>query len=93
MIYYPCLLYTSSVFAVIPPVTALLKSKTLEQKVIAFEEEGMEAVLSDFVRCFQRKLLFPDQKRLILKEYPENAGELLKKAGFIREMQDYVLYR
>jgi fumarate hydratase subunit beta len=32
-----------SVFAVIPPVTALLKSKTLEQKVIAFEEEGMEA--------------------------------------------------
>ena len=58
-----------------------------------FEEEGMEAVLSDFVRCFQRKLLFPDQKRLILKEYPENAGELLKKAGFIREMQDYVLYR
>ena len=28
-----------------------------------------------------------------LKEYPENAGELLKKAGFIREMQDYVLYR
>ena len=58
-----------------------------------FEEEGMEAVLSDFVRCFQRKLLFPEQKRLILKEYPENAGELLKKAGFIREMQDYVLYR
>ena len=37
--------------------------------------------------------LFPDQKRLILKEYPEHAGELLKKAGFIREMQDYVLYR
>ena len=58
-----------------------------------FEEEGMEAVLSEFVRCFQRKLLFPDQKRLILKEYPEHAGELLKKAGFIREMQDYVLYR
>ena len=53
----------------------------------------MEAVLSEFVRCFQRKLLFPEQKRLILKEYPENAGELLKKAGFIREMQDYVLYR
>ena len=53
----------------------------------------MEAVLSDFVRWFQRKLLCPEQKRLILKEYPENAGELLKKAGFIREMQDYVLYR
>lgn len=58
-----------------------------------FEEDGMDTVLSEFVRCFQRKLLFPDQKRLILKEYPEYAVELLKHAGFIREMQDYVLYR
>jgi fumarate hydratase subunit beta len=33
----------NSVFAVIPPVTALLKSKTLSQKVSAFSEEGMEA--------------------------------------------------
>ncbi len=33
-----------SVFAVIPPVTALLKSKTLDQRVAAFEEEGMEAL-------------------------------------------------
>ena len=33
----------NSVFAIIPPVTALLKSKTLQQRVIAFPEEGMEA--------------------------------------------------
>ena len=33
----------NSVFAVIPPVTALLASKTLKQEVIAFPEEGMEA--------------------------------------------------
>lgn len=58
-----------------------------------FEYSGLDGVLLEFVRCFQRKLLFPDQKRLIVKEYPEEAGELLKKAGFIREMQDYVLYR
>ena len=32
-----------SVYAIIPPVTALLKSKTLQQRVIAFPEEGMEA--------------------------------------------------
>lgn len=58
-----------------------------------FEEEGMEAVLAEFVRCFQRRLLFPEQKRLTMKEYPKEAGEALKRAGFIREMQDYVLYR
>ncbi len=34
----------NSVFAIIPPVTALLGSKTLEQEVVAFPELGMEAL-------------------------------------------------
>ena len=34
----------NSVYAVIPPITALLGAKTLEQKVIAFPELGMEAL-------------------------------------------------
>lgn len=34
----------NAVYAVIPPVTALLKSNTLEQKVVAFPELGMEAL-------------------------------------------------
>ena len=34
----------NSVYAVIPPVTALLGSKTSEEKVIAFPELGMEAL-------------------------------------------------
>lgn len=34
----------NSVYAVIPPVTALLQSKIIEQKVVAFPEEGMEAL-------------------------------------------------
>jgi len=34
----------NAVYAVIPPVTALLKSKTSEEKVIAFPELGMEAL-------------------------------------------------
>jgi len=33
----------NSLYAVIPPVTALLSSKTLSQKVVAFPELGMEA--------------------------------------------------
>jgi len=33
----------NAVFAIIPPVTALLGSQTVEQKVIAFPELGMEA--------------------------------------------------
>ncbi len=34
----------NAVYAVIPPVTALLGAKTLEQRVIAFPELGMEAL-------------------------------------------------
>lgn len=33
----------NSVYAVIPPVTALLESKISERRVVAFPEEGMEA--------------------------------------------------
>lgn len=33
----------NSIFAVIPPVTALLESKISERRVVAFPEEGMEA--------------------------------------------------
>ena len=34
----------NAVYAVIPPVTALLKDKTIEQKLVAFPELGMEAL-------------------------------------------------
>ncbi len=34
---------SNAVFAIIPPVTALLESQTLEREVIAFPELGMEA--------------------------------------------------
>ncbi len=34
----------NSVYAVIPPVTALLESKTLESRLVAFPELGMEAL-------------------------------------------------
>ena len=34
----------NAVYAVIPPVTALLGSKTIEKKIIAFPELGMEAL-------------------------------------------------
>lgn len=33
-----------AVYAVIPPVTALLSARTTEQKVVGFSEEGMEAL-------------------------------------------------
>ena len=58
-----------------------------------FEKDGLDRLLEEFVMSFLKNRLFPGRRRLILKEYPPYAEEALVKAGFIREMQDYVLYR
>lgn len=57
-----------------------------------FSWDGLEDVLHSFVRDFKGHRLFAGTKRLVVKEYPEEAGEALGKAGFMKEMQDYVLY-
>ena len=60
-----------------------------------FGEENtweLDRIIKGFVKDFRDKRLFPEQKRLIVKEFPDGAGEALIKAGFLREMQDYVLY-
>ena len=57
------------------------------------KDTDSSAVLKEFVRAFREKAVFPDKKRLLVKEYPEEAGAFLKEAGFSREMMDYVLYR
>ena len=43
----------SSVFAIIPPVTALLESQTLERECVAFPELGMEALYRIRVENYQ----------------------------------------
>ena len=58
-----------------------------------FDETHLEELLKVFVDEFSRKRIFPTLNRLLVKQYPKEAAEALKDAGFIREMQDYVLYR
>ena len=43
----------NSVFAIIPPVTALLESQTLERECVAFPELGMEALYRIRVENYQ----------------------------------------
>lgn len=43
----------NSVFAIIPPVTALLESQTLERECVAFPELGMEALYRIKVENYQ----------------------------------------
>ncbi|HHV10895.1 MAG TPA: DEAD/DEAH box helicase [Clostridiales bacterium] len=58
-----------------------------------FEQEHVEEVMGAFVHDFRKKRLFTAQNRIVVKQYPPEAAEALAKAGFLRELQDYVLYR
>ena len=55
--------------------------------------EGLEEILNLFTEEFRRGRIFPGKKRIVVKEYPAEAAGALEKSGFLREMQDYVLYR
>lgn len=57
-----------------------------------FEEELLAECLGVFVQDYKGGRIFPGLKRIVVKNYPDNAGEALTRAGFFREMQDYVLY-
>ncbi|MDE5697923.1 MAG: DEAD/DEAH box helicase [Lachnospiraceae bacterium] len=58
-----------------------------------FEEEHLEECLLMFAQAYRKGKIFPNLKRIVVKNYPDCAGEALTRAGFFTEMQDYVLYR
>jgi ATP-dependent helicase Lhr and Lhr-like helicase len=49
--------------------------------------------LAGFAMDYSARRIFPALRRITVKQYPREAGEALKSAGFTSEMQDYVLYR
>lgn len=58
-----------------------------------FAEEQLEKCLQMFAQEYKKGRIFPNLKRIVVKNYPDFAKEALTRAGFFREMQDYVLYR
>lgn len=69
------------------------QGKTLRLFEPDMTADRLEQCLRLFAEDFKRGSLFPAVKRIVVKEYPAQAGEALGKAGFMKEMQDYVLYR
>lgn len=58
-----------------------------------FGEELLPECLGLFVEMYKKGRIFSGLKRIVVKNYPDSAREALTRAGFFREMQDYVLYR
>lgn len=76
-------------FAGIPAAVMERQGKVLR----IFQEELSETCMQEFVKAFQNGRIFYGLKRIVVKEYPKIAEDTLEKAGFRREMQEYVLYR
>lgn len=58
-----------------------------------FQPEHLEQCICQFAEEYRRGRIFAGKKRIVVKEYPGAAAKALAEGGFIREMQDYVLYR
>lgn len=58
-----------------------------------FDEALAQECLSLFAQAYKKGKIFPERKRIVVKNYPDSVKEALSAAGFFREMQDYVLYR
>ncbi|MGN0402163.1 MAG: DEAD/DEAH box helicase [Acetatifactor sp.] len=58
-----------------------------------FEGTEPEKTLALFAEEFRRGRILNGKKRIVVKEYPAEAAAALEESGFLREMQDYALYR
>ncbi len=58
-----------------------------------FDFSSLPEVLRIFSQDFTRRRLFPTLNRITVKQYPVEAAAAMSNAGFIHEIQDYVLYR
>ena len=59
-----------------------------------YEPDCLEEVLTELVRDYrQNDAVRGTEADHGRKEYPREAGETLRRAGFMQEMGDFVLYR
>lgn len=58
-----------------------------------FEWEHLKDILGLFVEEYKRGRIFADKKRIQVKEYPDEAAQILAESGFGREVQGHALYK
>ncbi len=58
-----------------------------------FDDDALPDALSVLVSDYGARRIFPWMSRLTVREYPPASVGAMERAGFIREIQDYVVYR
>lgn len=76
-------------YAGIPAAVFEQKGKVLR----IFESEPAFRLLEAFVYEYDIKRVYPEQNRILIREYPPQLADALMQAGFTKEMQDFVKYR
>jgi len=62
------------------------------QTLRVFDDEALPAALRAFIETHRQKLIFPGQRKITVKQFPEGTEKALADAGFTKVMMDYVLY-
>jgi ATP-dependent Lhr-like helicase len=62
------------------------------QVLRVFDHVHAGTAIETFVREFQLRRIFPNLNRATVKQYPESVENVMSKAGFSRELGDYILY-
>lgn len=58
-----------------------------------FVPDGLSEIMRLFAEEYKAGRIYAGRKRIVVADYPEEAAGALAESGFLREMQDYVLYR
>jgi ATP-dependent Lhr-like helicase len=56
-------------------------------------EHIYQDAMKELILLMKQKMVFPEKKRLTIKEYPPEIVPVLTEAGFRKEMMDYVWWR
>ncbi len=73
----------------IPAAVFERQGKTLR----VFALEGLSELIALFAEEYRKGRLYAGRKRIVVTDYPKEAAQALAGSGFMKEMQDYVLYR
>jgi len=63
------------------------------QALRALAPERLGAAMAAFARDYHAGRVFPQKRRVTVKEYPPEAADALAAAGFARSMGDYELWK
>lgn len=58
-----------------------------------FDPDHMDEALHAFAEDYRGHRIFASRNRIVVKDYPREAAGGLRSAGFVHELQDYVIYR